>query len=260
MDESQLTGESDDVSKDPVAAPVCFSGSKVLEGFGRLLVLAVGPNSQQGIINAAVRAGKAGPDGGGDGAAAMRQQTALSAKLEELAHAIGRVGAGAAAATLAFNVAAHTADLAAAGRLAAPWALPPDAVQSYLDAVITSITLLVVAVPEGLPLAVTLALAFSVARMLADNNLVRHLDACETMAGCTTICRRAGGARGRRRRQRWGGCRLAALGRVHKPAEAGACARAPRSFTPSRRCAGAWTPRGSPAAAPTLPPLRSWCV
>lgn len=50
-------------------------------------------------------------------------------------------------------------------------------------------TLLVVAVPEGLPLAVTLALAFSVQRMLTDNNLVRNLSSCETMAAATSICR-----------------------------------------------------------------------
>jgi Ca2+ transporting ATPase len=54
---------------------------------------------------------------------------------------------------------------------------------------ITSMTLLVVAVPEGLPLAVTLALAFSVQRMLTDNNLVRNLSSCETMAAATAICR-----------------------------------------------------------------------
>ncbi len=60
--------------------------------------------------------------------------------------------------------------------------------QVYLDYFITSVTVLVVAVPEGLPLAVTLALAFSVQRMLADNNLVRHLDACETMGCATTVC------------------------------------------------------------------------
>ena len=46
----------------------------------------------------------------------------------------------------------------------------------------------VVAVPEGLPLAVTIALAYSVKRMLADNNLVRHLGAAETMGTATTIC------------------------------------------------------------------------
>ena len=49
----------------------------------------------------------------------------------------------------------------------------PCPTQSYLDYLITSVTILVVAVPEGLPLAVTVALAFSVQRMLADNNLVR---------------------------------------------------------------------------------------
>jgi hypothetical protein len=61
--------------------------------------------------------------------------------------------------------------------------------QEYLDYFITSMTLLVVAVPEGLPLAVTLALAFSVQRMLTDNNLVRNLSSCETMAAATAICR-----------------------------------------------------------------------
>ena len=46
----------------------------------------------------------------------------------------------------------------------------------------------VVAIPEGLPLAVTISLAYSVKRMLADNNLVRHLSAAETMGCATTIC------------------------------------------------------------------------
>lgn len=53
---------------------------------------------------------------------------------------------------------------------------------------ITAITVVVVAVPEGLPLAVTLALAFATTRMLKDNNLVRVLRACETMGNATTIC------------------------------------------------------------------------
>lgn len=53
---------------------------------------------------------------------------------------------------------------------------------------IIGVTVLVVAVPEGLPLAVTLALAYSVQKMMKDNNLVRHLDACETMGNATTIC------------------------------------------------------------------------
>ena len=58
----------------------------------------------------------------------------------------------------------------------------------YVKFVIIGVTVLVVAVPEGLPLAVTLSLAYSVRKMMADNNLVRHLDACETMGNATTIC------------------------------------------------------------------------
>ena len=57
-----------------------------------------------------------------------------------------------------------------------------------LHFVIIGITVLVVAIPEGLPLAVTIALAFSVKKMLKDNNLVRHLHACETMGNATSIC------------------------------------------------------------------------
>ena len=60
--------------------------------------------------------------------------------------------------------------------------------QNYVKFVIISVTVLVVAVPGGLPLAVTLSLAYSVKKMMADNNLVRHLDACETMGNATTIC------------------------------------------------------------------------
>ena len=44
------------------------------------------------------------------------------------------------------------------------------------------------AVPEGLPLAVTIALAYSMKKMLIDQNFVRHLSACETMGGATAIC------------------------------------------------------------------------
>lgn len=57
-----------------------------------------------------------------------------------------------------------------------------------MNIIITAITIIVVAVPEGLPLAVTLALAFATTRMIKDNNLVRVLKACETMGGATTVC------------------------------------------------------------------------
>jgi Ca2+-transporting ATPase len=60
--------------------------------------------------------------------------------------------------------------------------------QNFMRILITAITVVVVAVPEGLPLAVTLALAFATTRMLKDNNLVRVLQACETMGNATTVC------------------------------------------------------------------------
>jgi Ca2+-transporting ATPase len=65
---------------------------------------------------------------------------------------------------------------------------PTDKGQQFLQIFIVTVTIIVVAVPEGLPLAVTLALAFATTRMLRDNNLVRHLKACEVMGNATTIC------------------------------------------------------------------------
>ena len=53
---------------------------------------------------------------------------------------------------------------------------------------IIGITVVVVAIPEGLPLAVTLSLAYSTKKMLTDNNLVRKMAACETMGGAAMIC------------------------------------------------------------------------
>ncbi|VEL34564.1 unnamed protein product [Protopolystoma xenopodis] len=60
--------------------------------------------------------------------------------------------------------------------------------RSFVNFIIIGVTVLVVAVPEGLPLAVTISLAYSVKKMMRDNNLVRHLDACETMGNATAIC------------------------------------------------------------------------
>ena len=60
--------------------------------------------------------------------------------------------------------------------------------KTLLEYFILSLTVVVVAIPEGLPLAVTLSLAFSVKKMLVDNSLVRKLEACETMGGANNIC------------------------------------------------------------------------
>ena len=67
---------------------------------------------------------------------------------------------------------------------------PSDEVKAkdIINRLMIGVTILVVAIPEGLPLAVTIALAYSVKKMMADNNLVRHLNACETMGNATIIC------------------------------------------------------------------------
>jgi len=65
---------------------------------------------------------------------------------------------------------------------------PQKKALQVLQILIVSVTIIVVAVPEGLPLAVTLALAFATKRMTKDKNLVRHLNSCETMGNATVIC------------------------------------------------------------------------
>lgn len=177
LDESHLTGEADDVLKDAETAPVLFSGSRVLEGLGRCLVIAVGPNSAQGRISGMV----AGVETSGD---ELRQQTQLQKKLEVLAAQIGYVGLGAAGLSLTGMAVPFTYSTFFVQQQPWRWEFASE----YLHMLVQAITILVVAVPEGLPLAVTIALAFSVKRMLADHNLVRHLSAAETMGCATTIC------------------------------------------------------------------------
>jgi hypothetical protein len=100
-----------------------MSGSKVLEGFGRLLVLAVGPNSQQGMIQSMVMHGStavAGEDAdssssGGAAVPMLREATPLTSRLEDVANSIGGVGLAAALAVLAVNSVLYTAEVLAAG-------------------------------------------------------------------------------------------------------------------------------------------------
>ena len=98
-----------------------------------------------------------------------------------LANQIGNVGIGAAICTFFAMVTI--------------WLLYPDTrvegttfFDFCLKAFIMGVTIVVVAVPEGLPLAVTLSLAYSTQKMMNDNNLIRVLEACETMGNATNIC------------------------------------------------------------------------
>lgn len=116
---------------------------------------------------------------------AVSSESVLQKKLNKLAVQIGYGGTAAALITiLVLTVRFSIEEYAVAGR---GWDNSKDFSQ-ILHFVIIGITVLVVAIPEGLPLAVTIALAFSVKKMLKDSNLVRHLHACETMGNATSIC------------------------------------------------------------------------
>ena len=63
-----------------------------------------------------------------------------------------------------------------------------ETIHELTEYFIIAVSIVVVAVPEGLPLSVTIALAYSVGKMKEENNLVRYLQACETMGGADNIC------------------------------------------------------------------------
>lgn len=184
-DESSATGESDLLRKTPAADvfdaiqkldtkeaekldPFIISGSKVNEGNGTFLVTAVGVNSSYGRISMALRT--------------EQEDTPLQKKLNILADWIAKVGAG--AALLLFVV----LFIKFCAQLPKNRGSPSEKGQEFMKIFIVSVTVVVVAVPEGLPLAVTLALSFATVKMLRDNNLVRILKACETMGNATTVC------------------------------------------------------------------------
>ncbi|KAM7054952.1 plasma membrane calcium-transporting ATPase 4 isoform 1-T4 [Molossus nigricans] len=229
IDESSLTGESDHVKKSLEKDPMLLSGTHVMEGSGRMVVTAVGVNSQTGIIFTLLGASegeeekkKKGKKQGvpenrnkaktQDGVALeiqplnsqegmdneekekkvvkvpKKEKSVLQGKLTRLAVQIGKAGLIMSAITVLILILYFVIDNFVIKRR--PWLAEctPIYIQYFVKFFIIGITVLVVAVPEGLPLAVTISLAYSVKKMMKDNNLVRHLDACETMGNATAIC------------------------------------------------------------------------
>ncbi|XP_014023221.2 plasma membrane calcium-transporting ATPase 1 isoform X3 [Salmo salar] len=223
IDESSLTGESDQVRKSLEKDPMLLSGTHVMEGSGRMVVSAVGLNSQTGIIFTLLGAGDGDEEKKikkaktQDGIAleiqplkseveseekepevevkqvkrvqiTKKEKSVLQGKLTKLAVLIGKAGLIMSAVTVIILILYFVIDtFGVQGR---PWLkeCTPIYIQYFVKFFIIGVTVLVVAVPEGLPLAVTISLAYSVKKMMKDNNLVRHLDACETMGNATTIC------------------------------------------------------------------------
>jgi len=168
VDESSMTGESDSVDKSE-DEPFLLSGCTILSGVVKCLVIAVGENSQWGKLSQLLE----GPN----------EDTPLTKKLERLAENIGKAGLVAAILLLAVLLIQWGVAFKRSGR-AWEW----SEAGTLLSFLIQAIALIVMAIPEGLPLSVALSLSYSMIKMTKDQNLVRHLEACETMGGATNIC------------------------------------------------------------------------
>lgn len=184
-DESQTTGESDIIRKRPADEvysaienhenlkkmdPFIQSGARIMEGVGTFMATSTGIYSSYGKTLMALNEDP--------------EMTPLQAKLNVIATYIAKLGG---AAGLLLFIVLFIEFLVRLPRLPAG-TTPAEKGQMFLNIFIVVVTIIVVAVPEGLPLAVTLALAFATTRMLRDANLVRHLKACEVMGNATTIC------------------------------------------------------------------------
>lgn len=168
MNESSLTGESKLIRKRP--GDVILSGTEARQGSGKMVVVAVGVNSVAGKIKARVYDSSEAEKLEGED-----ENSPLFQKLDLIAKRIGILGLIAASLSLIVSCIIG-------------FGVERQPVRELIKYVVTAITVLAVAVPEGLPLAVTLALAFSSNKMMKEQNLVKHLDACETMGSATTIC------------------------------------------------------------------------
>jgi Ca2+-transporting ATPase len=177
-DESSATGESDPVDKDSIETgsghegsdidPFILSHTKIVEGVGVFLVVATGTRSSYGRILLSLDT-----DPG---------FTPLQVRLSRLAKNIANFGGIAALVLFVILFIKFLVGLRHSTES------PSEKGQSFLNVFILALTVVVIAVPEGLPLAVTLALSFATTRMMRDNNLVRQLRACETMGQATDIC------------------------------------------------------------------------
>lgn len=177
IDESTLTGEPichkttdpKEFDKDATfPSDHAMRGTKVMEGHGIMEVIAVGDKTENGKVFEAAQIDDS-------------VKTPLNEQLDGLGNLITKIS---------YAVAA----LIVVGRVIMYFTTPGldfewvRFLAYFLQTLMIAVTLVVVAVPEGLPMAVTLSLAYSMRRMLKSNNLVRKMHACETMGATTVIC------------------------------------------------------------------------
>lgn len=175
IDESSLTGEpichksthEADFDKDATfPTNYVLRGTKVMEGHGLFRVEKIGDNTENGKVFVASQIDNS-------------VKTPLTEQLERLGKLITWASYTIAALILIARIIMFFSNFSF------DWV---HFLQYLLDSIMICVTLIVVAVPEGLPMAVTLSLAYSMRRMLKTNNLVRKMHACETMGATTVIC------------------------------------------------------------------------
>ncbi|GAV57539.1 E1-E2_ATPase domain-containing protein/Cation_ATPase_C domain-containing protein/Cation_ATPase_N domain-containing protein/Hydrolase domain-containing protein [Cephalotus follicularis] len=179
VDESSMTGESDYVDVNCSQNPFLISGTKVADGYAQMLVTSVGMNTTWGEMMSHITRD-------------TYELTPLQARLNTLTSSIGKVGLAVAFLVLVVLLVRYftgnTQDDNGNQEYIGSKTKVDDIVNAVVGIVAAAITIVVVAIPEGLPLAVTLTLAYSMKRMMADQAMVRKLPACETMGSATTIC------------------------------------------------------------------------
>ena len=185
IDESSLTGESISVKKNSYkicleeiksgntkpSSNILLCGTNVIEGNGSGIVIAIGEYSQKGIIQGTIDN------------AQEDNKTPLEIKLNSIADLIGYFGLGSAIVTFIALIIQLIIEYFKTAEMSFS-----EGLGKILRILILCVSIIVVAIPEGLPLAVTLSLAFSIKKLMDRNNLVRKMHACETMGGANYIC------------------------------------------------------------------------
>jgi len=190
MDESPVTGESDVMWKvndfeqkgQKYTCPFVFSGSQVVDGYGNMIVAAVGDKTFEGANKQLINStgGKSDDDDDDDDA----NLTPLKKQLNELSNLIGDLGYLMAILIGCVLFLKETIINIVNGISI----FTSHELDVIVNAFIIAVTVIVVAIPEGLPMAVTIALAYSVDKMKREHNLVKHLDKSEAMGNVNNVC------------------------------------------------------------------------
>ena len=190
MDESPVTGESDvmwkmnnfELKGQRYTCPFVFSGSQVVDGYGNMVVAAVGDKTFEGSNKQLTNAsgGKSDDDDDAEDA----NLTPLKKQLNELSNLIGDLGY-LMAILIGFVLFLKETILNIVNGISI---FTSHELDVLVNAFIIAVTVIVVAIPEGLPMAVTIALAYSVDKMKREHNLVKHLDKSEAMGNVNNVC------------------------------------------------------------------------